>query len=172
MKFYVVNAITNKSYVKILGEYADRSTAQRVCTVSESNYDFSKRIIERCCYLGSVPDVEFEISEIDREPTVEEVALVMQDRLDPSKHRTLNTWKEIVEFIHVNTKKKLNTEEYISFYWVGLAIYDNVGKYPNSYLLNMPSLAIAYKKRIAELELDFKNGKIKILGNGEVIELV
>ena len=171
MKIYVVNAITDKSHIKILGEYTDRSTAQRVCTVSKSNYDSSKRIIERCCYFEGVPSVEFVISEIDREPTVEEIALVMQDRLDPSKHRTLNTWKEIVEFIHANTKRDLDADKYTSIYWVGVNIYDDEGMCLDRYLSSATSLA-EYKKRIAELELDFKNGKIKILGNGEVIELV
>ena len=177
---YVIKAVARplegKAPVRVVGEYEDYDTAVRQCRAMEERCRVARGIILDYADI-EFPVVRFTVgdgeinNESDKKPTVEEVALVMQDRLDPSKHRTLNTWKEIVEFIHANTKRTLNADKYTSLYWESVNIYDDEGMCLDRYLSSATSLA-EYKKRIAELELDFKNGKIKILSNGEVIELV
>ncbi len=174
MKFYVVKAITNKSYVKTLGEYAELSTAETVCDINKNNYDFAKNTINKCCCLESVPNVEFAIVEIDKEPMIGETAAVLRNDVEKNckVSRTLDVWEEITEFIRDNSRKTMNSyEDYIDFYYANTRVYSNMHDYLDSEL-NYLATFTAYKAKIDELELAIKNGDKKILSNGEIIEII
>lgn len=174
MKFYAVKAITNKTYVKTLGEYTDRGTAETICGINKNNYDFAKITINRCCCLESVPNVEFVITEIDKEPMIGEVVAVLRNDVEKNckVFRTPDVWNEIVEFIRDNSRKVMNSyEDYIDFYYANTRVYSNMHDYLDSELNDSASLT-AYKAKIDELELAIKSGDKKVLLNGEIIEII
>lgn len=174
MKFYVVNAITNKSYVKTLGEYAEFNTAEIICDINKNNYNLAKSIISHCCCLESVPNVEFAIVEIDKEPMIGETAAVLRNDVEKNckVSRTLDVWEEITEFIRDNSRKTMNSyEDYIDFYYANTRVYSNMHDYLDSELNDSASFT-AYKAKIDEFELAIKSGDKKILSNGEIIEII
>lgn len=174
MKFYAVKAITNKSYVKTLGEYADRGTAETLRDINKNNYDSAKSTINHCCCLESVPDVEFVITEIDKAPMIGETAAVLRNDVEKNckVFRTPDVWNEIVEFIRDNSRKTMNSyEDYIDFYYTNICVYSNMRAYL-AIELNASASLTAYKAKIDELELAIKSGDKKILSNGEIIEII
>lgn len=174
MKFYAVKAITNKTYVKTLGEYVELSTAETICDINKNNYYFAKNIINRCCCLESAPNVEFTIVEIDKKPMIGETAAVLRNDVEKNckVSRTLDVWEEITEFIRDNSRKTMNSyKDYIDFYYANTRVYSNMHDYLASELNDSASLT-AYKAKIDEFELAIKSGDKKILSNGEIIEIV
>lgn len=175
MKFYVVKAITNKSYVKILGEYEDRSTAEKVRTVSEDNYNFAKKAINSYCCLESVPNVRFTIVEIDKEPMLGETAAVLRNDVEKNckVSRTLDVWEEITEFIRDNSRKTMNSyEDYIDFYYANTRVYSNMHDYFDGQFESSSASLVDYKNEIDELESAIESGDKKVLSNGEIIEII
>lgn len=175
MKFYAVKAITNKTYVKTLGEYTDRGTAETICGINKNNYDFAKITINRCCCLESVPNVEFVITEIDKEPTIGEVVAVLRNDVEKNckVFRTPDVWNEIAEFIRDNSRKTMNSyQDYIDFYYANTYVYSDIHDYFDSRFEDSPASLIDYKNEIAELELAVKSGDKKVLSNGEIIEII
>lgn len=175
MKFYVVKAITNKTYVKTLGEYVELSTAETICDINKNNYDFAKSTINRCCCLESVPDVEFTIVEIDKEPMIGETAAVLRNDVEKNckVSRTLDVWEEITEFIRDNSRKTMNSyEDYIDFYYDNTRVYSNMHDYFDGQFESSSASLVDYKNEIDELESAIESGDKKVLSNGEIIEII
>lgn len=174
MKFYVVKAITNKTHVKTLREYTEYDTARANCYDIKADYDNARKTIERCCCLESVPNVEFTIVEIDKEPMIGEIAAVLRNDVEKNckVSRTLDVWEEITEFIRDNSRKTMSSyEDYIDFYYANTRVYSNMHDYLASELNDSASLT-AYKNEIDELESAIESGDKKVLSNGEIIEIV
>ena len=186
---YVIKAVARplegEASVRIVGKYEDYDTAVRQRRAMDERCRVARGIILDYADI-EFPVVRFTVedgeinNESDKKPTVEEIAAAMYTARSRKDYvtRTVDVYKEIVEFIrdHSEEKSMESYVDYLNFYVDSIYAYYSINNFIESYISYHvapdTSPIDAFREAVCNLEKSIEDKKRKLLSNGEIIELV